>query len=101
VAFSLVTLAQIHCDQRRYAEAEISLQHALAIQEKAFGKSHPEVAVTLSRYAALLAAAHRKKEAITFSDRAKAILASNAGLRGKDTVSIDDLELKNAWKTDR
>src|SRR2546425_452013 len=48
VARTLNNLALLYDAQHRYAEAEPLLQRALAIQAKALGPAHPDVALSLS-----------------------------------------------------
>ncbi len=61
--------------QGRYAEAEPLFQRALAIDEKALGPEHPDVAASLENYAALLRQTARADEAERMEARAKAIRA--------------------------
>ncbi len=61
--------------QGRYAEAEPLFQRALAIDEKALGPEHPDVAQSLENYAALLRQTARADEAKRMEARAKAIRA--------------------------
>ncbi len=61
--------------QGRYAEAEPLFQRALAIDEKALGPEHPDVAQSLENYAALLRQTARADEAERMEARAKAIRA--------------------------
>ncbi len=61
--------------QGRYAEAEPLFQRALAINEKALGPEHPDVAQSLENYAALLRQTARADEAERMEARAKAIRA--------------------------
>ena len=44
VATSLINLAELYRNQRRYADAEPLYKRALAIREKALGPDHPDVA---------------------------------------------------------
>ncbi len=64
--------------QGRYAEAEPLFQRALAINEKALGPEHPDVAQSLENYAALLRQTTRADEAVEMEARAKAIWAKHA-----------------------
>ncbi len=61
--------------QGRYAEVEPLFQRALAINEKALGPEHPDVAQSLENYAALLRQTARAYEAKRMEARAKAIRA--------------------------
>ncbi len=75
VALFLDHLGNLHRDQGRYAEAEPLYQRSLAINEKALGPEHPDVARTLENYAALLRLTARADEAERMEARAKAIRA--------------------------
>jgi hypothetical protein len=59
--------------QRRYAEAEPRYKRVLAIREKVLGLEHPDVAVVLENYAALLQATNRNEEAKRLQNRAQKI----------------------------
>jgi hypothetical protein len=48
VAASLGNLAILYLDEGKYSEAEALQKRVLAIEEKALGKDHPEVARALS-----------------------------------------------------
>jgi hypothetical protein len=54
VATSVNSLAVLYHVQGLYAKAEPLYQQALAIQKKALGLEHPDVAATLENYAKLL-----------------------------------------------
>ncbi len=73
MAMSLNSLARLYGDQGKYAEAEPLVKRALAIQEKALGPQHPNVAQGLENYAALLRKTGRTAEADKMEARAKAI----------------------------
>jgi Tfp pilus assembly protein PilF len=62
--------------QARYQTAEPLYQRSLAIFEKALGPDHPDVALSLENYAALLRKLDRTAEAETMKVRAKAIRAT-------------------------
>ena len=66
-------LARLYRDQSRYQEAESLYQRAIAIDEKAFGPEHAEVATDLEAYAILLRAMNRPEEALALEERARAI----------------------------
>ncbi len=61
--------------QGHYAEAEPLFQRAPAIDEKALGPEHPDVATSLENYAALLRQTARADQAERMEARAKAIRA--------------------------
>ena len=78
MAKSLNNLAVLHRAQGKYAEAEPLYRRALAIDEKALGPEHPEVAKTLDNHAELLRKTNRTAEAIKLEARAQAIRAKHA-----------------------
>ena len=51
VAYTLKSLANLYFNQSRLADAEALSQRALAIEEKALGPNHPEVAKVLANLA--------------------------------------------------
>jgi len=57
----------------RYAEAEPLLKRALPISEKTLGPEHPDTAITLGNYAALMRKLNRESEAAELEARAKEI----------------------------
>lgn len=59
----------------KFPEAIALVQRALAIQEKALGPEHPDVATTLDGYATLLRKTNRAAEAAEMETRATAIRA--------------------------
>src|SRR5262249_26048858 len=61
--------AELYRVQGRYADAEPLFQRALAIQEIAFGLTHPYVARVGGNYAALLRATNRDVEAAQLEAR--------------------------------
>ncbi len=75
MAASLNNLAALYEVQGNYAEAEPLYQRSLAIQEKALGPEHPDVATSLENYAALLRQTARIDKAERMEARAKAIRA--------------------------
>jgi tetratricopeptide (TPR) repeat protein len=78
VATSLNNLADLYRVQGKHAEAEPLFQRALAIQEKALGPDHPDVAKVLGNYARLLREMKRGAAARDLEGRAKAIRATHA-----------------------
>ena len=70
----------------------------MTIQETALGFDHPDVAVTLEGYAALLYETHRDVEAVVFEDRAKAIRAKAGSARDRG-VTVDGTPPKAAEPT--
>lgn len=48
LAERLGNIAVVYLSEGRYAQAEETLKHALAIQQKALGPSNPDVAATLN-----------------------------------------------------
>ena len=59
--------------QGRYADAEPLFRRSLAIQEKALGPEHPNVATSLENYAAWLRGTGRTAEADNMEARARSI----------------------------
>ncbi len=78
VATSLNNLALLYHDQSKLADAEPLYQRALAIQEKALGPEHAEVATVLVNLSALLKATGRGVEAEDLGRRAREIRARHA-----------------------
>jgi CHAT domain-containing protein len=68
----------LYYGQRRYDEADLSLQRALAIKQKALGPEHPEVAGSLKNLAELYKTQGRDAEAYATGRRAFAILRERA-----------------------
>ena len=60
LATSLNNLALVYHEQGKYAEAEPLYRRGLAIQEKALGPEHPNVATSLENYAKLLRKTNRE-----------------------------------------
>ena len=56
-------LAGVWRDEGKYAQAESAYRRALAIREKAYGRSHSDVGETVRDYAELLRKAGRAREA--------------------------------------
>ena len=63
VATSLNNLAQLLQDTDRCGEAESLMRRALAIDEKSFGRDHPNVAIRLNNLAMLLRETNQLREA--------------------------------------
>jgi tetratricopeptide (TPR) repeat protein len=72
---SLYSLASFYEQQGEFDKAEEQYKRALSIKEKVSGPNHPDVAIILNKYAALLRHAHRDEEADHFSRRASEITA--------------------------
>lgn len=70
MAINLENLAECYRTQGRYAEAEPLYTRALAIQEKALGPEHPDVATSLTSLAALYRATDRIPAAEALEKRA-------------------------------
>ena len=75
MATDLNNLAALYQAQGNYAEAEPLYQRALAIDEKALGPEHPDVATSLENYASLLRETGRAGDAAEMETRAQAIRA--------------------------
>ena len=71
-------LALLYYTQGKHTEAEPLYQRSLAIQEKALGPEHPDVATSLENYAKLLSETNRDDEAAEMEARAQAIREKNA-----------------------
>ena len=74
----LDAVAAIYRAQGRSSEAEASYQRMLTILKRALGPTHPDVALALEEYAALLRMVHRCTEASPLETRAQAIRATVA-----------------------
>ncbi len=71
---TLLQVARVLRDtQGKYAEAEPLYQRSLAILEKTLGPEHPNVALSLENYAALLRKTKREDKAEGMEARARAI----------------------------
>ena len=68
----------LYVAQGLYAEAEPLYRRTLTIIEKTLGSGHPNVAMSLENYAALLRETGRSAEANEMEARAKAIRAKHA-----------------------
>ncbi len=75
VAATLNNLAKLYQAQGTYAEAEPLHKRALAINEAALESDHPNVALSLEYYAALLRETARADEAEKMAARAREIRA--------------------------
>ena len=77
----------LYDDQGRYAEAEPLYKRALAIQEKALGPDHPDVATALNNLAVLYRHQGRYAEAEPLYKRALAIEEKALGPDHPDVAS--------------
>jgi tetratricopeptide (TPR) repeat protein len=66
-------LGQLLDAKADYAEAEPLMRRALAIEERSYGRDHPNVAIRLNNLASLLYARNRLAEAEPLMRRALAI----------------------------
>ena len=73
MASDLNNLAGLYRDQSKYDQAEPLYKRALAIREKVLDANHPDLAISLEEYAAMLKAAKRDAEAEPLLKRAKEI----------------------------
>ncbi len=85
-----------------HAEAEPLFKRALAIEEKALGPEHPDVATTLKSYAALLRKTGRSTAAQGMEARAKAIRAetttsTEAPKLGSPPTKEDEISRQELW----
>jgi tetratricopeptide (TPR) repeat protein len=78
-AKTLNNLAVRYLNQGKYAEAAELYQHALAIEEKALGPSHPNVATVLNNLGIVYQAQGKYAEAEELYKRAIAIYAKTRG----------------------
>lgn len=74
-----VTSGLVYLQALREAEAEASMKSALQIAESHYGPNHPLVAFVLRNYGAVLRKFGKKQEASIERERAKRIMAANAG----------------------
>ncbi len=77
MALALNNLGLLYYSQGKYAEAEPLFKRALAIEEKALGPDHPDLATTLENMADLYKKTGRLDEAKRFEERAQAIRSRN------------------------
>ena len=70
---ALYNSATFYHEQHRYAQAEALYRDLLQMQEARKGKRHPDVALTLERYATLLRDANRPEDAQRLEARAQRI----------------------------
>src|SRR5581483_8801177 len=78
-------------EYRRYGEAESLFRQALAIQEKALGPEHPDIAPVLFNYAMLLRRIGRKSQARELDSRARRIRTAYSGTPAAQTVDYREL----------
>ncbi len=81
LATSLNNMAELYRIRGEYAEAELLIQRALAIREKALGPEHPYVAPSLNNLAALYRDQGKYAEAEPLYQRALAIREKALGTR--------------------
>ena len=81
VLSSLHSLAVFYRERGEYEKAEFQYKRALVLKEQISGPNHPDVAIILRNYAALLREAERHSEAQNLSARAKAIQSKHS-IRG-------------------
>jgi tetratricopeptide (TPR) repeat protein len=74
-----VTSGLVYLHASRWAEAEASMKAALHIAESHYGPNHPAVAFVLRNCGAVLRKVGKKQEASIDGQRAKRIMAANAG----------------------
>ncbi len=70
---TLYSSAAFYHEQRRHAQAEALYRELLQMQEARMGDRHPDVALTLERYAALLRDANRLEDARHLESRVQLI----------------------------
>ncbi len=69
LAKSLTFLGSLALKQDKLEEAKLHLRRAMTIQEKIFGAGHPDLAITLERYAQLLRMEGKDEEALKVEGR--------------------------------
>ena len=74
---TMYSLASFYRDNEEFEKAEGMYQEALSLKEHVNGPEHPDVAIILHQYAALLRDAHRLQEATVLEHRARQIQASH------------------------
>lgn len=72
----------------KYAEAEPLMRRALEMDEKSFGKEHPEVATDLNNLASLLRVTNRIEEAEPLMRRAFLIFLISLGFQHPSTKTV-------------
>ena len=82
---SLSNLAELYTGQGRYAEAEPLYKRALAIDEKALGPEHPEVAISLNNLAGLYFVQSNWVRAADFWRRSTGVIIRRAE---RDTIAV-------------
>ena len=75
---SLYSLAAFYREQGEFDKAESQYKRALRLKEEMSGPDHPDVAMILHNYAALLRDARRYREAENLIIRAKAITTKSS-----------------------
>ena len=81
-------MAELYRSQGKYAEAEPLYQSSLAIAEKALGKDHPDVAVSLNNLAGLNDTQGKYAEAEPLHQRSLAIFEKALGKDHPTTKTI-------------
>jgi tetratricopeptide (TPR) repeat protein len=70
---TMYSLASFYREHQAFGKAERIYQEALLLKEQLHGPQHPDVAIILNQYAALLRDAHRVQEATELEHRARQI----------------------------
>jgi len=93
VAKILDNLAAAYSEQAQFGRAEPLYRRAVAIQEKALGRDHPDLAASLADYSILLKKTGRKKQGAEMEALARNIISRNPGERAaRLTVDVRELE---------
>jgi tetratricopeptide (TPR) repeat protein len=87
---ALVNAANVCLIARLWSDAEPLLERALTMARGAVGEEHLLTATVLSRYAVLLKAQHRNKQAADLEDQARGI-RMRLGYAGRQTVDAREL----------
>lgn len=75
---SLYSLATYYEDQKEFEKSAIQYQRVLDLKENQIGPNHPDLVITLNRYAQVLHQAKRHSEAQSVTARATEILKKSS-----------------------
>jgi hypothetical protein len=85
-------------EQGRFSAAEPLYRRAIGIQQKALAPNHPDLADSLTSYAALLRKTGRKKEASKMETLARNMLNANGGdAAARLSVDVRDLQRPDSF----
>ena len=89
MASNLVNLGNAFCDQQKHVEAVPVYLRALAIDEKALGNDHPEVAMDLSNLGIAYRALGRADIAQSLFERAHKLMLNALGADDPKTKAVE------------